>query len=361
MAKKTQRARQAKRAKQAKQAKRAKRTRQAGQAKHSEGAESRLTQSILSMGYRELSARQGGAALDTFGHIVSSDNDRPAAEAMLGSAIAYLQLGNVEGAAIGLRFAIASLIDDPAELKEIGLLYTDLGMPCDATPFLTRALVEAPEDSSILPPLASALIGSGAHDDAVRMARSAVKARPQDAEAHRVLGVAYMADMKPGKSIKSLERAVELDSDDSESLYCLAMALANVERWKESYSRFEEAAAAGSPKPLTDVGRATAPYHVGRTDEALATAENVVPLAADDIGLAHMLALFYVCDAQAPERALPLLERAAQLEPQEPGAYIRLMEITADIGDRKRFDEAYSALHDIDPDLANEIKDALTS
>lgn len=339
----------------------AKKTKRAKQAKHDQGSGSRLTQSILSMGYRQLGERQSEAALDTFGHVIARRDNHLSSEAMLGSVIARLQLGEVDDAAIQLRYAVASATDDPIVLKEIGLMYSDLGMPHDAAAFLTRAMAEDPDDFSIMSPLVSALLSTGAHDDAVRMAKSAVKARPQDAEAHRILGVAYMADMKPSRSVKSLERAVELEPDDSESLHYLAMALARVGRWKESYARFEEAAAAGAPKPMTDVGRATALYHMGRTDEALATAEDAIPVAMDDIEPAYMLAFFYTCDAQAPERALPLLERAAELEPLELGAYIQLMEIAADIGDQKRFDEACSALHSIDPDMADEIKDALTS
>ncbi len=359
---KARRVREAKKSKQAKQVEQSRQTRQsrqAGQAERDRSAQSLIAQPMLSMGYRKLATRASDEALGAFDQVISNGDYRKTTAAALGSAVACLQLGDVEDAARHLRGAIALSTDDPAELKELGLLYTHLHMPGDALAFLTKALVESPEDSSVMLPLASAFLGVGAHDEALQVAKSAVKAHPQDGEAHRILGVAYMAEMKHNKAIRSLERAIELDPNNPESLFYLGMALTDAERWKESCLRFGEAAAAGFPKPQADIGRAKAMYRMGRIDEALAIAESLIPLAADDVDLAHALALFYAYVARSPEQAFSLLERAAEAAPLNPNTYIHIMKLGIDFEDRQKVEEACSTLCSIDPALARKLKSSL--
>lgn len=146
------------------------------------------------------------------------------------------------GATAVLVAASALAADTPAAVAEARRCWSTVGEPGIAA--CRRAL-----DAGLMPSrasrveltLATRLAGLGRWDEAADVHRRAVARRPQDAEAHRRLGVALLHGLaRPSDAEASLREAIRLGAE-ARTWGDLALALVALGRLTEAVTAFDEA------------------------------------------------------------------------------------------------------------------------
>ena len=169
-----------------------------------------------------------------------------------------------------------------------------------------RALALAPHDASPLRVRCEFRAASGRWQGAREDCTRYLAARPEDAGAHFVLGLARASLGDVDGAIASYRRAAELDLSD--------------------------------PRPRNNVAELLA--RRGELDAALAQAQEAYRLAGDDANVIDTLGALYLRKG-LPERAVALLERAHQSAPELPHVSLNLALAYRDAG---RTDDARALL-----------------
>lgn len=231
---------------------------------------------LLSQGFTALSLRQSHEAAVAFYEAGSPREDIIGIEAMVGSAIACLQANEDEEAVAFALSALSLITGDANEARALGQTYLDLDKPQYAAVFLRVALAMLPDDTDVMYCLANALLDSKDYEEGLTIARRAVECNPQDGHANATLGRALVLNNKHEEAMEPLERAIGLLDDKRWPLLQLALCLDRCGRWEEAHRKYEEAAAAGAPKALTDLGIAQILLHTGQIHESKALVERVL-------------------------------------------------------------------------------------
>jgi serine/threonine-protein kinase len=226
-------------------------------------------------------------AIEAYREAIRLDADCVAAHCNLGDTLS--RKGDREGAIAAFRAASQLMPDDAGVHHRLGLeLESACDHECAAEAFRKVTLLE-PDNAGAHYNLGTALSHQGAHADAIVAFRRAIDLDPDYAAAHGNLAVALEANGNYEQAIAEYHEGMRCDPSDARTPAYLARLRANC------------------PDPaLRDA------------DEAVALAERAVALSdqAFDGWLALGAATYRV---DHWERAVEALERALELQPEDPG------------------------------------------
>ena len=201
---------------------------------------------------------------------------------------------------------------DRAALYVLGLAYTRADKPQEAAKAFSRVFAGAPESERAFL-VGEAYLDATDYPSAVTSFESALAADRAFTGAHRELGRAYLGMHQNDKAEQELRLAIKADPNDASALYSLGALLVQASKWSEGRAVLEQAqrAAPGS--------WATA-FYLGKAD-------------------------FELHDVSA---AAKQLRRAAELNPDEPGApYLlaRILRAQGQTAEAEVFMQRVAALH----------------
>jgi Flp pilus assembly protein TadD len=166
--------------------------------------------------YRDLGDLELAAA--TFRRGVVDDPTNVAARNLLGNVL--YRLDDCAGARYELSQAVTLAPTSLSAVSQLGIALFECGDPAASVPVLERALEL--EGAVFTPPLytylARAYLEQGRADDAVRRAQQGALLPPERADAHVVLGDAYLArggDGDAAAAREAYQRALEIDPNDA--------------------------------------------------------------------------------------------------------------------------------------------------
>jgi tetratricopeptide (TPR) repeat protein len=203
-------------------------------------------------------------------------------------ALAALQRGDRVGARAAIDAALATEPDAPALLAFGGLLAAQSGDAAGAIPYLRRAIAAAPDDLPTRINLATALLATGAQDEAGEVAAdgggdprllriagyvrqqqgrldeaaaaydAVVAAFPDDFESWNNLGNVRIARGDPGGAVDAYQAALDLRPDLVPLFLNVSEALAQLERNEDRRRVIRQAAALapGDAQVMTELGLA---------------------------------------------------------------------------------------------------------
>jgi tetratricopeptide (TPR) repeat protein len=191
--------------------------------------------------------------------------------ASLVPALDLLRRGDRAGARRAIDAALAGEPDEPALLGFAGLLAAQAGDEAGAIPYFRRALAAAPQDLGMRINLATALLATGALDEAGAVAagfdqpkllriaawvhrqqgrtveaaaayRTLLAAAPEDFESWNNLGNVLIEAGESGTAVEAFREAIRLRPDIVEMVINLSDALARADRPEDRQSMMREAA-----------------------------------------------------------------------------------------------------------------------
>ncbi len=158
---------------------------------------------------------------------------------------------------------------------------------------------------------------SGSYSEAVASLEAAARLAPASAEVHSMLGRVYLLDRQARPAAASLERALELGSQDPRTALYLGSASWELGRLDEAERRFRQALASKSGAAaliaLQQLGRLL--LFQGRPAEALDPLRRAAVLLPDDVDLQLQLAQALE-GANKPDEALAAYRKAVALAPE---------------------------------------------
>ena len=129
----------------------------------------------------------------------------------------------------------------PGALEVLGGIAAQQGRLQDAESYLRRAAAADPSCYDAARWLTSLLIGKNGGAEAVEFGISAVTLRPNEAEAHVILGLAAMGNGDNSLAIRSFLRAIELNPQMSGAYHNLGVAFQRDGNLDESIEAFQQA------------------------------------------------------------------------------------------------------------------------
>ena len=176
--------------------------------------------------------------------------------------------------------------------------------------------------------------------------------RAEPAEASLTLGSACVMLDRDADAVEPLRRATRLMPDNAVPPFLLGVALYETNQFAEAVRAFGEAAKREPEDRMIDIWRAKALYDNGQTDDAIRMVDSFMEEAVDSADLAVEMANFYGLNAKMPEKAVPLLEKAIELDPTIPEAYFNLTYASLLVGDENGARRALQRLYKVDGELA---------
>jgi tetratricopeptide (TPR) repeat protein len=206
-----------------------------------------------------------------------------------------------------------------------GLMLHLLDRVTEAIQSYLRALAVRPDDFRTNLNLATAYYQLDENQQALPYAKKAVELNPQDGPARLNLGAVYAAVGRYQDAVKEYQQAAELMELNSSLLLNLAESLGKLERYEEMANALDQAVKIG---PTTAVYERLgfARFRLGNFDAAKEYFQKSLDLDADYFpamnGLGVCLMNDWIrsdkADTAAKDRAVSLLRRSLQLDPDQP-------------------------------------------
>jgi tetratricopeptide (TPR) repeat protein len=201
---------------------------------------------------------------------------------------------------------------------------------------LKEAISAAPNLTEAVLLLAELNIQAGVVQPAIEDLQSFLARQPSVVEAHRLLGLAYLAKRDPARATEAFRKLQALGPKDPSGFYLEGIGLRAQGKTAEARKEFEAALslAPGYVEPLGQLaGMALAEK---QPDAALSRVTKQAVLVPQSGGLQYLLGMVHLARRErAPAEAAFL--RAAELEPTMVDAYVRLGDLYQASG---RYDEA---------------------
>ena len=205
---------------------------------------------------------------------------------------------------------------------------------------LSVALAADPQSVQVLTLLGLSCYGAKRFAEAAKYLELPAKSDPKNIELHRVLAQSCLSAKQYSCALAEFRQILEHDPDSAAAHMLSGEALDGLGRTVEAIPEFEAAAKAAPREPNVNFGLGYLYWKQHKYDEAKAAFE-----AELSIDATHAQALAYLGDIElkknAPEKALPLLNKATQLRDDIRIAYV---EIGAILSDQKKYPEALAAL-----------------
>ena len=191
---------------------------------------------------------------------------------------------------------------------------------------MRHRLEKHPEDFSARFNLGAVLLARMNAPEAIGMLEAALRLEsdgaPGMAEAHNMLGAAYMRLGRSKEGVAQFRRALSLNPELPAARLNLAEALVNAGQLEEGIADLRELAASGTSSPLLARALATSARHLGSQgdwQEAVARYREAAGLAPDDAPLRNEFGELLMGHGELAE-ALEQFERALAIDPQNEEA-----------------------------------------
>ena len=205
---------------------------------------------------------------------------------------------------------------------------------------LSAALAVDPQNIQARTLLGLSCYGAKRFPDAVKYLEPAAKADPANTELHRVLAQSCLSAKEYSCALAEFRQILERDPDSTAAHMLSGEALDGLGRTVEAIPEFEAAAKAAPREPNVHFGLGYLYWKLHKYDEAKAALETELSI---DPG--HAQSLAYLGDIElkknAPDKALPLLQKATKMRNDLRVAYL---DIGAILSDQKKYPEALAAL-----------------
>ncbi|MFI5460455.1 MAG: tetratricopeptide repeat protein [Isosphaerales bacterium] len=182
--------------------------------------------------------------------------------------------------------------------------------------------------------------------------RAAIRIRPDDANAHKSLGVALGRQGKLDDANAELRTAIRLLPDQPDSHFNLGDFLANQGKLDDAIGEYREAIRLSPNYARAHANLAIALAGQGKLDESIASSRAAIQLERPNAGVHTNLGIALMEQGKL-EEAIAEFREAIRIDPSYPGAYTSLGTALANQG---KLDEAITACRKairINPDFAN--------
>ncbi len=263
----------------------------------------------LNLGLAYLKLQQYSDALPYFERLHQAHAADVRVTTLLATALAYS--GKPADAIRLLQPLTASADADRGALYVLGIAYTRADRQAEARETLARVFAGAPPAQEAFL-LGEAYLEATDYPNAVQAFQDALSNDADSPGAHRELGRAYLGMHGNDKAEEQLRLALKADPHDSAALYLLGALLVQLSRWADGRTVLEQAQAAapGSWATAFYLGKANFELHdLPVADKQLRRAAELNP---DEPGAPYLLAR--IARAQGhPEEAARYMERVAAL------------------------------------------------
>jgi tetratricopeptide (TPR) repeat protein len=205
---------------------------------------------------------------------------------------------------------------------------------------LGATLAADPQNLQVLTLLGLSCYGAKRFAEAAKYLELPAKSDPTNTELHRVLAQSCLSAKQYSCTLAEFRQILQQDPDSAAAHMLSGEALDGLGRTVEAIPEFEAAAKAAPREPNVNFGLGYLYWKLHRYDEAKGAFESEL-----SIDPAHAQALAYLGDIElkrnAPEKALPLLNKATHLRSDIRIAYL---DIGAILSEQKKYPEALAAL-----------------
>jgi tetratricopeptide (TPR) repeat protein len=205
---------------------------------------------------------------------------------------------------------------------------------------LRAALTADPQNLQVLTLLGLSCYGAKQFAEAAKYLELPAKSDPKNIELHQVLAQSCLSAKQYDCALAEFRQILEQNPDSAAAHMLSGEALDGLGRTVEAIPEFEAAAKAAPREPNIHFGLGYLYWKQHKYDEAKAEFETELSIDAS-----NAQALAYLGDIElkknAPEKALPLLQKATQLRGDIRIAYL---DIGAILSQQKKYQEALAAL-----------------
>jgi len=179
--------------------------------------------------------------------------------------------------------------------------------------------------------IAQACMGLGDYNKAIQFCQKAISEKPDDADAHELLGAAYFNLGQRDASRKHLRQAVQLDPGNQKAAMNLADLYQAERRYQEAEAEYAELLESGYETPELRFKMAICMQASGKLDEAEENYLRAIEMR-EDYPQAHTgLGLLYSQQERAAD-ALQCFARAVEIDPTCADAYFHAAELLSSMG-----------------------------
>ena len=252
--------------------------------------------------------------------------------------LAAFHAGHNERAQRVLEVARAQRPGDADVLSNLAAVNSSLGRKDAALALLAQASQLSPGRADIHQQLARTAVALGYYADAVPAWDKYIRLAPQDEAALRERAFAKSLGGDAASGVVELRRYVREHPKDAVGFYELGVAEAPAD--KEAAFVHEDRAVTLQPDFLpARFSRGVLHTELGRPETALPDLRFVLAREPNNAGVLDRLGMTYVA-LDRPQEAIPLLQKAAQLAPQDSKIHFHLSRALSHAG---RYDEAFAA------------------
>src|SRR5712664_288652 len=205
---------------------------------------------------------------------------------------------------------------------------------------LSAALAADPQNMQVRTLLGLSCYGAKRFAEAAKYLELPAKSDPTNTELHSVLAQSCLSAKQYSCALAEFRQILEHDPNSAAAHMLSGEALDGLGRTVEAIPEFEAAAEAAPREPNVHFGLGYLYWKQHKYDEAQSAVET-----ERTIDPAHAQALAYLGDIElkknAPDKALPLLQKATQMRNDIRIAYL---DIGAILSDQKKYPEALAAL-----------------
>ncbi|MEE4216061.1 MAG: sulfotransferase [Xanthomonadales bacterium] len=200
---------------------------------------------------------------------------------------------------------------------------------------------------------------SGRLDEARGLYREILSLEPHDADTNNLMGLLCIQSGAPVKAARHLKRALRADPENAQAHYNLGVAYKDMERMPEAAEAFATAALLDDDKIEYQSSLGNALRLSGRAAEAVRILERAVRKASGNPGLRLNLALAQndlgasLIRKRAPQQAVRHFLRAIELEPAHARAHMNLGLTLEQLGQLAGAERSYRAAIKAQPGFAD--------
>ncbi len=300
----------------------------------------------------------GESSVETSGSTNATDGNRFGAA---GFSTSIEESPGYEAFQAGTKFKAEGLLDRAAEelyraveldryrpefLYEFATVLVAMHLPGDARTMLTRGIQLDPKNVDMRILFALLEVNTRQPQQAVKHLRSALEIDESRHEAHFLLGrtLAYLSDATVGsrtidqetlaESIRELERAIELDPDNTEYYYWAAKAYERKADLETALTYYEKSASLDPKNPGARIEASELLLAQGELDKAEKLLTEVQKITKDDPRVYSVLGNLHQQREDFAE-ARAAFERSIELDPTRPESHFALANVLSRLGEEQ--------------------------
>jgi tetratricopeptide (TPR) repeat protein len=198
---------------------------------------------------------------------------------------------------------------------------------------------------------AQSLLQSGETGKAITLLREVIQSRPENADAHLLLGTALVMVPNESEAIQELRRAVQLAPESARAVYSLGTAMAHFGDMKEAENAFRKALILKPDFAEAHVSLGLILARRKQLTEARGQFEDALKLQGTTAAAAqsHFLLARVLAEQHQPDGALRELKLASRLRPRYAEAYLSLGSIYKSLNREEESLKAFTKAAELAP------------